>query len=150
MHDGSCLVIEEQESENTVKKTSSISDISHIEYWVPRLSRKKSDIANKQSEIQPHDSNIHIGKGLSAARHVMFIRTDDNGYNSGRKYYLQTNTDANRREIVDSIAARSKAARIRKEAKGKLQRVRERVGALIKSNPFQYFFAVLIALVRIC
>jgi hypothetical protein len=75
--------------------------------------------------------------------------TDDNGYNSGHKYYFQAKTDADRREIVDVLTARSSSARASKEAKGRMQKIRERVSTLITSDPFQYCFAFLIAMVRL-
>ncbi len=147
-----------------VEKTSSVSDMSchgldnspgspnqsplrQPSLWISRFSLRGSENSKSLSAPQFNDALAPLVRGLAAAGSVM-IMTDDNGYNSGRKYYFQTNNDADRRAIVDILAARSKAARASKEAKGKMQRVRERVGDLIKSDPFQYCFAFLIAMVR--
>ncbi len=149
---------------NHVEKVSSTLDISNSEnpqnnskqtnslqsQWMPRISLKRLDSIRNLSVPQSNDAQSHaIGKGLAAAGPVILIMTDDNGYNSGRKYYFQTKSDVDRREIVEVLAVRSKAARISKEAKGKMQRIRERVSAVTKSDSFQYFFALLIAMVTI-
>ncbi len=111
--------------------------------------RRKPEISQNPIDPQSRDVPNQVKKGLAGVRTAMLIMTDDKGYNSGRKYYFQANSDFQRREIVDILGARSKAARISKEAKGKLERIRERVGDIIKSDPFQYFFAFLIAMVRL-
>jgi hypothetical protein len=160
MHEGSSNI----PVSNHVEKVSSTADMSNLEnpqnnskptnsqhsfQWKPSVSLKRLDSAIK-SLSAPQSNDAHdppIAKGLAAAGPVILIMTDDKGYNSGRKYYFQTKSDVDRREIVDNLAARSKAARTSKEAKGKLQKIRERVSDIIKSDPFQYFFAFLIAMV---
>jgi hypothetical protein len=151
-------------SANPIEKGSSTLDLSNLENsqnkskrsltnqassWMPRKNRKGLDSTKNLSAIQSNDGPpALIGKGLTAAVPVMLIMTDDHGYNSGRKYYFQAKSDADRREIVDTLSARSKAARTSKEAKGKVQKIRERVSAFTKSDIFQYFFAFLIAMVK--
>ncbi len=131
--------------QNNPKKTFSFQPSK----WIPGKSRQGSEILQNPVDQQSKDMQTQVGKGLAGERYVLSIMTADDGYNSGRKYYFQANSDAERREIIDILAARSKAARLSKEAKGKIERIREIVGDVIKSNPFQYFFAFLIAMVRL-
>jgi hypothetical protein len=140
-----------QADKSTQENDQNNSNQSHSQQsstWIARLSRKGSACSKNLSANQSNDAHAHNGKGLTATGSVM-IMTNDHGYNSGRKYYFQAKSDSDRREIVEILAARSKAARASKEAKGKLQRIRDRVSAFTKSDSFQYFFAFLIAMVRL-
>jgi hypothetical protein len=142
-----------------IEKSSSAADLENSQtksnqslkhqssMWMPRMSKKMLNSSKNLSAPQLNDAQPPcIGKGLTAGP-MMLIMTDENGYNSGRKYYFQTKSDAERREIMDALVTRSKLARTSKEAKGKLERIRERVSDFTKSDSFQYFFAFLIAMV---
>ncbi len=131
-----------ENSQNNIN--TRVSQTHQATMRMPRITRKTSESSKSLSGIQSNDGPPGpLGKGLP----VMLIITDENGYNSGRKYYFQTKSDADRREIVEVLAARSKAARTSKEAKGRLQKIRERVSVVTKSDMFQYFFAFLITMV---
>jgi hypothetical protein len=54
---------------------------------------------------------------------TVLIATVEKGYNSGRKYYLQAASEAQRREVVDALDGRVRAARKAREAKGRLRRL---------------------------
>ena len=87
-------------------------------------------------------SEAQIAKGFT-----LILMTDECGYNSGRKYYIQTNSDADRREIIQVLGKKCKAAKQSKNAKSRLDSVKATVRRLTTSNPFQYFFAMLIVAV---
>jgi hypothetical protein len=135
-----------ENSQNNIN--TKVSQTHQATMRMPRITRKTLESSKTLSGIRSNDGpSAPLGKGLGP---VMLIITDENGYNSGRKYYFQTKSDADRREIVEVLAARSKAARTSKEAKGRLQKIRERVSVVTKSDMFQYFFAFLIIMVIPC
>ena len=162
MQEGSSIISVSHCTASQVEKGSSIADMSNLEnhqsnskpsllhqpsMWIPCLSRNGLDSSKNLTALQSKQAPVVMPK--LAAGCVTVIMTDDKGYNSGRKYYFQAKCDADRREIVDILAAKTKTARLSKEAKGKIQRIRERVSVLTKSDMFQYFFAFLIAMVRL-
>ena len=113
-----------------------------------RKNTKSATISSKQvtSDTEAVDSAKDI-VGSIMGPNTITIMTDHNGYNSGRKYYVQAPSDMERRDIVAKLTARSKVAKKEKEAKGRMQQAKENVARLTGSKPFQYFFAILIVFV---
>ena len=115
------------------------------------LSRIKSVslLPGKSTTTEPEaieSAKDSTGKGSIIAPNTITIVTDQNGYNSGRKYYVEA-AEADRREIISTLLSRARVAKKEKEAKGRMQRAREKVARLTGSKPFQYFFAILIVFV---
>ena len=65
-------------------------------------------------------------------------------YNSGRKYYIKTDSEDNHKKILVMLTEKAKKARSIKEAKTRLQKVRDSAAVVYASSPFQYLFAFLI------
>ena len=114
-------------------------------FGVPRILRKSN--ANESDERL----NVASAKGsfslLNSATYNLMIVTEEDGYNSGRKYCIQTDAEAERREIVELLTHKYKAAKKSKEAKSRFKKMRERIHRITTSDPFQYFFAMLIMVV---
>jgi hypothetical protein len=77
------------------------------------------------------------------------IRTKQDGYNSGRKYIVQADSDATLSSLTIVIPNFSKAAVLRADARPMWRRMQERVRALYSSSPFQGIASFLIMAVRI-
>jgi hypothetical protein len=73
------------------------------------------------------------------------IVTVNDGYNSGRKYYIKTDSEDTHKKIMEVLARKAKKARSIREAKTKFEKVRDKAAIIYASWPFQYFFAFLIA-----
>ena len=76
------------------------------------------------------------------------LATEERGYNSGRKYYFQTSTDQQRKQIIAALTPKYKAARKSQQARSRLIRIKRKLVRILNSDPFQYFFASLIIAVR--
>ena len=79
-----------------------------------------------------------IERRLFEAKHAI------SSYNSGRKYYIKTDSEANYNKVMEMLTKKAKKARSIKEAKTRLQKVRDRAAVVYASSPFQYLFAFLI------
>ncbi len=74
----------------------------------------------------------------------LLIETHPDGYNSGRTYYLQAESELLCRNLVKSLSLYSAAAHERAQAKSTFAMTQRRVDRVYRSSPFQGFFAVLI------
>jgi hypothetical protein len=74
----------------------------------------------------------------------LMIETHQDGYNSGRTYYLQTNSDATCQQLIQKLNKSRKAARERAHAKTALAQTRQRVGKIYRSRTVQNCVAILI------
>ena len=132
-------------------KTSPVDNAASAQQPKSAMSRIKSVARpTKPAATDLESSDLakeSSGKGSIMAPNTITIVTDHNGYNSGRKYYIQAQSDGDRRKIIATLSIKSKAAKKEKEAKGRMQRAKEKVAKLTRSKPFQYFFAILIVLV---
>ena len=139
--EASSKVISGENASTTVSKKRSLAKSN-------AMRGKSATMPGKQasSEMETGDSTKDFA-GSIMGPNTISIMTDHNGYNSGRKYYVQALSDADRREIVTHLLAKSKAAKKEKESKGRIQRAKEKVARLTGSKPFQYFFAILIVFV---
>jgi hypothetical protein len=77
-------------------------------------------------------------------RHALQLQTVEDGYNSGRTYYLQASSDERCKTICDSITRHARRARRAAEAQSRLRRAQSVVLAVYESTPFQSAIAVLI------
>ena len=75
------------------------------------------------------------------------IRTDPNGFNAGRKYYLQAENDAECMRLVSVLRNFARSAVNQSKSPG--QRRQEFVRMIYNSNAFQSLAAVLIILVSV-
>jgi hypothetical protein len=82
-------------------------------------------------------------------QHALQVQTVEDGYNSGRTYYLQADSAAQCAEICDSLAACARRAREAAAAQSRLRRVQQAVCDAYESTPFQSAVAVLIIAVRL-
>ena len=96
---------------------------------------------NENSNSKGSASKVAVPKSC------ITITTEAVGYNSGRKYYLQACSEAERHEIVQGLMRKFKTARKSKETKGHIRRIQKHTLRITGSIPFQYFFASLIAAV---
>ncbi len=76
--------------------------------------------------------------------HAMQIATRDDGYNSGRIYYISTDSKAALDDLMSDLAKKAKTARVQAEAHTDFQRFQLRVRKRYESRKFQGFMALLI------
>ena len=74
----------------------------------------------------------------------LMIETHQDGYNSGRTYYLQTDSKATCQQLIHKLNQYSVVARERAIAKTALAQAQQRVGKMYRSRPFQNCVAILI------
>jgi hypothetical protein len=79
----------------------------------------------------------------------LMIETHPDGYNSGRTYYLQAESEILRNNIVKMLSESSALALDRAQAQSAFAQTQRRVERVYRSSPFQSFFAFLIVAVRI-
>jgi hypothetical protein len=96
-----------------------------------------------------------VGKGGRSAdsaqtrfRHALQLKTVEDGYNSGRTYYLQAASEDQCRAMCESIAQLACLARERQAARSRFGRFQNAVLVTYESTPFQSAVAVLILAVR--
>ena len=83
--------------------------------------------------------------------HAMQIATRDDGFNSGRIYYLSTESKEALDELISDLEQKAKIARIQAEARTKFQKIQFKVRKRYESRKFQGFMALLIiAVCRLC
>jgi hypothetical protein len=102
-------------------------------------------IAHSLAKPRKVQRNLSVGMSEgTVASNNFFLVTEEEGYNSGRKYYIQANSDTERREIIEMLTKVFKAAKKAKELQSRYARVKEKLHRITSSNQFQYFFAMLI------
>jgi hypothetical protein len=75
---------------------------------------------------------------------VMQIKTDSEGHNSGRTYYIRANETEDIGQMIARLSKLAKHARRKAENKSRFERHQLKVRRLYTSSPFQYLTAVLI------
>ncbi len=133
------------------------------------LTRKKSMVAHpmdvesyKQEnnpsasfESEPRASNIRVARIHALGRNsdvvtrmphssVIQIKTDRDGHNSGRTYYIRTKTPENDGQLITTLLSLAESAKIRAENKSRFERNQLQVRRVYISRPFQTLMAVLI------
>ena len=86
----------------------------------------------------------HDDEGSKNFLHVMQIATRDDGYNSGRIYYLSTESHESLHELISYLAKKAKVAREHAEARTGFRKFQLRVRRRYESRKFQGFMALLI------
>jgi hypothetical protein len=79
--------------------------------------------------------------------HVMQIATRDDGYNSGRMYYLSTGSREELADLISDLLKKAKVCRVQAEARTGFQKLQLRVRKRYESRKFQGFMALLIIMV---
>ncbi len=75
---------------------------------------------------------------------VIQIKTDLDGHNSGRTYYIRTKTSGDDGQLITTLSSLAKSAKIRAENKSRFERNQLQVRRVYNSHPFQYLMACLI------
>jgi hypothetical protein len=112
----------------------------------------------KSSELRPGSERSNMNSDRQSTkvsdsnrtkfRNAVLINTIMDGYNSGRAYYLQAETEEVCRELAKTLAVMSKDAKKRAEAKTRFQKMQGKVLKFYESTPFQCLVAFLIVAVR--
>jgi hypothetical protein len=89
----------------------------------------------------------HENKKTTVAEELM-IETHPDGYNSGRIYYLQAESNAMCQKIIQKLKQYCAAARERAHARTAMAQAQQHVGKLYRSKIFQNIVAFLIIAVR--
>ena len=76
------------------------------------------------------------------------IRTDKDGHNSGRKYFLQASSGEELEVVLNELEFLAKVALGKAEVRSKWSKLQERVGLVYNSSRFQGMAAFLIVSVR--
>ncbi len=79
--------------------------------------------------------------------HAMQIATRDDGYNSGRIYYLSAESQEQLHELIEYLSIKAKAARAQVEARTVFRKFQLRVRKRYDSAQFQGLMALLISAV---
>jgi hypothetical protein len=74
----------------------------------------------------------------------LLVETHPDGYNSGRTYYLQAESEALCKDLIQKLASYSAVAHEKAQAQSTFALTQRRVDRVYRSSPFQIFFAVLI------
>ena len=111
-------------------------------FAIPRKVRRMSSVGNNENPVKTPSAP-------PAASNNLLIVTEEDGYNSGRKYYIQANSEFERRQIIDNLTSVYKAAKKSKEFLSRHKRMKENLLQITTSDPFQYFFAMLILAVSL-
>jgi hypothetical protein len=82
--------------------------------------------------------------------HAMQIATRDDGYNSGRIYYLSADSQESLHELIEYLTKKAKAARAQVEARTVFRKFQLRVRKRYDSPQFQGLMALLITAVCSC
>lgn len=108
----------------------------------------------------PFAEVLHVKEMLEAAaeeydsednikfRNVMQIATKNDGYNSGRIYYLSTESQETLQELIADLTRKAKNARAQAEARTGFRKLQRIVRKRYDSAQFQGLMALLIAAVR--
>ena len=89
-----------------------------------------------------------VDEHLKLYTFAMQIATRDDGFNSGRTYYLSTHSQHTLDELIQCLSHKAQAARAQAETRTAFQRLQLRVRRRYESPLFQGLMAVLIAAVR--
>jgi hypothetical protein len=100
-----------------------------------------SHSSHRDSQSQ---ANIASLESAASTISAFQIRTVPSGYNCGRKYCLQAESDAQCEEMIKLLTKLSLAAQLRQEAKSPCQRSQDAMRRVFNSMPFQIYSATLI------
>jgi hypothetical protein len=128
-------VSEENEEDESMKYASGESRVEKHNSFPDQASflRKKTPLDKKE--------------GVPKTANTLSIATHPEGYNSGRKYYLQAESSDIRTQVIRELTHLSKAARKAAERKSKFQRSQAKVKRIFLSYPFHVLMSITILVV---
>jgi hypothetical protein len=109
-------------------------------------SQKKSEV-DKKGHSAPRQSTMVADSTKVKFRNSFQIRTQLDGYNSGRSYYLKAATAEECAEVMDKLKAMANTAKKLKDAKTRFQESRERIRVVYHSTAVQGVVAAMIVAV---
>jgi hypothetical protein len=86
----------------------------------------------------------HDDEASKKFSYAMQIATKDDGFNSGRIYYLSTESKEKLDDLISDLSYKAKIARVHAEARTSFRRFQLRVRKRYESRKFQFFMALLI------
>ena len=113
------------------------AQIDHIPF--AEVSYVKEMTGAPSDECDPEDRRFS---------HAMQIGTHENGYNSGRIYYLSTDSQETLNELIQFMSKHASKAHARAEARNLFRKLQIKVREKYNSRVFQSCMAFLIAAVR--
>lgn len=128
------------------KKKSMLATVAAAANTGPEPSKQDSP-SKLTIELEPQASLVGGNSAVfTRMMHskVMQIKTDRDGHNSGRTYYLKTSEPGDFGQVIAKLSSLSKTARKRAENKTRFERQQQTVRRFYNSNPFQYMMAALI------
>ena len=147
-----------EEAMNTANHHAEEEDSSTRNQIQSSMTKKKSSVSTENLQgSNPETAIVSDNSGLAEtvaggpeiiARllipKVMQIKTDPDGHNSGRTYYIRSNDSEDIGQMISRLSSLAKDARKRAENKSKFERQQLAVRRIYNSPPFQYFTAALI------
>ncbi len=109
-------------------------------------SQKRSEV-DKKGHSTARQSNMVADSTKVKFRNSFQIRTQVDGYNSGRSYYLKAASAEECTEVMDKLKALAKTAKKLKDAKTRFQESQERIRVVYHSTAVQGIVAAMIVAV---
>ncbi len=100
---------------------------------------KDSDLGAELNDKSPESADVE---------HTIHITTEPGGHNSGRSYYLRTDTKGSLDHLVQKVRSLAREAKKRRDNHNIFQRTQRRVRRVYESAPARAFIILLIAMVR--
>ncbi len=98
-------------------------------------------------EMIDASSTEYATKSSMIFSHVMQIATSDDGYNSGRIYYLSAGSKETLAEFISDLTKKPEVCRLQAKARTSFQKIQLRVRNHYESHKFQGLMALFIVLV---
>ena len=118
-----------------------------LKYTGELRKEKNSTLPDQSSFLRKKTYRIDKNEGAQKTANSLSIFTHPEGYNSGRKYFLQASSPDIRNEMVKELNHLSKVARKAAERKSKFQKSQAKVKRIFLSNPFHILMSVTILVV---
>ena len=118
-----------------------------LKYAGEMRKEKNSTFPDQSSFLKRKSSIVDKKEGVPKTANTLSIITHPEGYNSGRKYFLQASSSDTRKKVTQELAHLSKVARKAAERKSKFQKSQARVKRIFLSNPFHILMSTTILVV---
>jgi hypothetical protein len=99
---------------------------------------------DSMQEVDQNDISKNNFEAAVDFTHAFQIRTKRDGYNAGRKYFVQANSDQELAQLVAEISRVAKVAAEREAARSKWERMQKKVQKIYNHSWFQGVAAFLI------
>ena len=113
------------------------------------LSRFRDSKSQGQKSVELKRSNSEIESDKLNGMKVMQIRTSETGFNAGRVYYVQTETQQMCSSIIEELRQYAAAARQKANGSSRFKESQRVARTVYESTPFQIFAGFLIIAVRL-